>query len=323
MPKRKRPVRGSHGYWPRKRAKRIYPRIERWPRAVEARPLGFAGYKAGMSHAILIDTNPNSRTSGQPVARAVTILECPPLAIFGMRAYIRDDARLLSAVDVLAEKLSKDLARRFKLPKRPKTQVQMAKLKKIRPVSVHLLCHAQPTFKKSPEIFELAIGGPVDKQLELAIKLLGKSIKVSEIFKPGDYVDAVAITRGKGSSGPVKRFGIKILGRKYQAMERHIGVHGPRVPGKRRSTIPQMGQLGFQSRTDLNKRIIKIGTGTDINPAGDFLRYGKVRSDYLVLEGSVPGPVKRLIRLRAALRPPRVRYPVELREISTSSKQGV
>lgn len=324
MPQRKRPLRGSHGYWPRSRAARIYPAITSWPAIAEPRPLGFAGWKTGMSQAITIDTNPNSRTKGQPIARPVTVLECPPLIVWGYRAYGRTNARSNSTVDVIAEKLSKNLGRKIPVSKTPKTTEQVKKLEQIKNISaVRLLCHTQPTFKKRPEIFELAVGGPVDKQHEYARSVLGKEIKISDIFKAGDIVDAIAVTKGKGFQGPVKRFGIKILRRKAQQMQRHTGSLGQTEPGKVRHTVPQSGQLGFFTRTDLNKRIIKIGSGSDVNPAGDWLRYGKVRGDYMVLEGSVPGPTKRLIRLRTALRSPKVRHAVELKTVSTASMQGV
>jgi large subunit ribosomal protein L3 len=77
------------------------------------------------------------------------------------------------------------------------------------------------------------------------------------------------------------------------------------------------GQLGFQTRTELNKRILKIGeNGEEINPKGGFKNYGIVKTNYLLLEGSVPGPKKRLVRLRAAIRPPKIRFLVpEIKEI--------
>ncbi|MBU5557808.1 MAG: 50S ribosomal protein L3 [Candidatus Aenigmatarchaeota archaeon] len=324
MPNLRRPRRGSKGYWPRARASRIYPAITSWPVVADPKPLGFAGWKAGMSHAMMVDTNPNSRTKGQLVAKPVTVLECPPLVVWGYRIYTCNGARSVSALDVIFEKPSKNLGRKIPLPKAPKTAEQMKKLEQIKNISaVRLLCHTQPTFKKKPEIFELALGGTPDKQLEYAKSLLGKEIKISDVFKAGDFIDTIAVTKGKGFQGPVKRFGIKMFRRKAQQMQRHTGSLGQTEPGKVRPTVPQAGQLGFFTRTELNKRIVKIGSGTDINPVGDWLRYGKIRGDYIVIEGSVPGPTKRLIRLRLALRPPKVRHPVDIKAISTVSMQGV
>ncbi len=54
--------------------------------------------------------------------------------------------------------------------------------------------------------------------------------------------------------------------------------------------------MGFQRRTDTNKRILKIST--DALPV--FHHYGVVKNTYIMLKGSVPGPVKRLITMRNA-----------------------
>ena len=40
----------------------------------------------------------------------------------------------------------------------------------------------------------------------------------------------------------------------------------------------------------------------EINPKGGFLNYGLVRGNYALLHGSLPGPSKRLIRFRKAVR---------------------
>ena len=46
--------------------------------------------------------------------------------------------------------------------------------------------------------------------------------------------------------------------------------------------------MGFQQRTEFNKRILKIGeNGAEITPAGGFLNYGVIRSAYVVIKGSV------------------------------------
>ena len=114
--------------------------------------------------------------------------------------------------------------------------------------------------------------------------------------------------------------GVSVLGRKAQKMQRHVAPLGQNEPGKVRWTVPQAGQLGFQTRTELNKKILKITSGFDIK--GDFINYGKVSGDCLLLEGSVPGSRKRLIRMRFAIRPKKV-YPVDIKYVSAMSKQGV
>jgi len=318
MPAVRRPKRGSQGFYPRKRASRIYPRIHSWPNSAEAKPLGFAGYKAGMTHAMIIDTDANSKTKGQLIRRSVTIIDCPSISVFGFRAVFGPN----SFSDIHAEKISKNLSRKLSLKKIKPLDEQMKRLDGKKFSRVHLLAHTNSGFKKTPEVFELALGGPVEKQLEAAKNFLGKEIKLSEIFKPGDFIDAIAVNKGKGWEGPVKRFGVRILGRKFQQMHRQTGALGTTEPGKIRSTVPAGGQLGFQTRTEFNKKVLKITGVKEVTPAGGFLHYGNISGEALVLDGSVPGPAKRLIRLRAAMRPPKGKFAADVRSISLTSKRG-
>ena len=63
--------------------------------------------------------------------------------------------------------------------------------------------------------------------------------------------------------------------------------------------------------------MIKIGDdGKKITPSSGFHKYGVIKSDYIVLEGSVPGPKKRLIRFRPTIRAGKVKFLApELKEI--------
>jgi len=83
--------------------------------------------------------------------------------------------------------------------------------------------------------------------------------------------------------------------------------------------------MGYHQRTEYNKLILKVGDNpNDINVAGGFLHYGLVRGDYLVMQGTLPGPSKRLLRLRLPVRAkkPKIEAPKVL-TISLASKQGV
>ena len=61
-----------------------------------------------------------------------------------------------------------------------------------------------------------------------------------------------------------------------------------------------------------------------VNPDGGFIRYGLVKNDYVLVKGSVPGPTKRLVILRQAIRPKKADEAApQIEFISTASKQGV
>jgi len=71
-------------------------------------------------------------------------------------------------------------------------------------------------------------------------------------------------------------------------------------------TVPRPGQLGYHRRTEFNKRILMIEEdGMKLTPKGGFPHFGVVKTPCILLEGTVPGPPKRPIVLRAPARPPK------------------
>jgi large subunit ribosomal protein L3 len=83
--------------------------------------------------------------------------------------------------------------------------------------------------------------------------------------------------------------------------------------------------MGYHQRTECNKRVLKVGTNAEeINPNGGFPHYGVVKNKYLVIHGSIPGPAKRLLRMRDAVRYQKGVKPdrVALSYVSQTSKQG-
>ncbi len=79
MPNIRRPRRGSKGFGPRKRAITQTPRLESGPEISEGPKVqGFAGYKAGMTHAFIVDHRKTSTTSGQEIKVPVLFWKCRP-----------------------------------------------------------------------------------------------------------------------------------------------------------------------------------------------------------------------------------------------------
>jgi len=333
MVRHSKPRAGSLGFWPRKRAKRIYPRVNSWPKTDKTKTLGFAGYKAGMAHVSLIDTRKSSPTKGEEISVPVTVLDCPPLIVLGVRAYKMTPDGLTVLNEVWNEKIKedKDLRRKLipgkyshgeRLKSMEKTLDQIKKLR--------LIVKTQPRTsgvrKKTPEIFEIEVGGKnTQEKWNYSKELIGKEIRIKDVFKEGEYVDVIAVTIGKGTQGPVKRFGIKIQTRKAAGKRRHLGTLGSETPRRVLWTVPLSGQMGFQTRTEINKRILKMGEdGKEIVPKSGFVNYGIVKGDYVLIQGSLPGPKKRLIRLRSAIRPPKVPIlPTEIKRLSIGSKVEV
>src|SRR5437867_13370755 len=102
MPKEHRPRHGSMGFSPRKRSESPIPHFSSWPDVDGGTPRlqGCAGYKAGMTHAIVVDYRPTSPTSGQEVQVPVTVAEVPPMRVAAVRSNRRVPEGLKAALGV-------------------------------------------------------------------------------------------------------------------------------------------------------------------------------------------------------------------------------
>jgi large subunit ribosomal protein L3 len=272
MPEIRHPRRGSMGFSPRKRARAETPHIKNWPEGNEKPKIqGFLGYKAGMTHAFVVDYRPTSSTSGREVRMPVSVVETPPLKVGAVRAYKETAYGLQTVGEIWADKLEPEILKRLTASKKEKK-------------------------------------------------------KKGDALKEGDMIDTIAVTKGKGFQGHVQRWGVKLLFHKNSKHRRMIGTAGSWHPSYIQATVPQAGQMGYHQRTEFNKRVLKIGEkGEEITPAGGFPNYGVIRNSYIILHGSIPGPIKRLISMRDAIRYQRgvkVEKP-EITYISTTSKQGV
>jgi large subunit ribosomal protein L3 len=336
MTRHHQPRKGSIAFSPRKRAAKETPRISSWPEVKEPVLLGFPGYKVGMTHVTMLDNTKNSPTEGMEISTPVTILETPPAVVMGIRAYRKDTRGLKTMTDIMASELEEDLKRKITIPKENDVEARINELKENldEVADIRVLIHTKPRMasipKKKPDIMECGIGGSsVEEKLEYAINVLGNEINPADAFSDGEHVDTIAITKGKGFQGPVKRFGIRIqYGKAARSSKgRHVGSIGPWSPSRTMWTVAMAGQMGYHKRTEYNKKILKIGDASEantINPDGGFIKYGLVKNGYVMLKGSVPGPSKRLVMLRKAVRPHgKHNDPPEISYISTASKQGV
>ncbi|BAN89641.1 50S ribosomal protein L3 [Aeropyrum camini] len=340
--KKRAPRRGSLGFSPRKRASRLVPRVRSWPDVDIGKPvpLAFLGYRAGMTHVFMVDDRPGRPTSGKEIFVPVTIVETPPMYVVAVRLYGYDPNRgRYSLGEAWAQPPPElELHRRISTLGSFDTDKMLKSLeeKLEKAVDVRIIAASQPKLagglsKKKPDLLEVKLGGvrDVNQLFDYARDILGNLVKLRDVFQEGQLVDVIAVTKGKGFQGVIKRWGVKELPRwhKHRKGSRRIGArsHG-------RSTFwetPQAGQTGFHRRTEYNKRILMIDDdGYKVTPAGGFLRYGVVRSTFAMLAGSIPGTPKRPIVMRWPIRPPEwylklgVRKP-EITYISLLSKQGV
>jgi len=260
----------------------------------------------------MIEDTPRSPHLGKEIFYPVTVVDAPPMSVCGIRAYTETTAGLKTLSEAWIKSPPKDLARKFSLPDSFRTESALKAMSGFvdKIADIRLLLCTQPRLanfgKKKPDLMEVGIGGgEMGERFEYAKSLLGKEMHVSDIFKAGQFIDVLAVTKGKGIQGPVKRHGVRILSHKSRKTKRGVGSIGAWHPAHVLSTVPRAGQMGFSQRIEYNKRILSIGSdGSEVTPQGGFLRYGVVKGDYLLVSGSVPGSSKRLVKLRYPCRGP-------------------
>ena len=312
--KQSAPRHGSLRYMPRKRALHIKGRIRKWPIIKgDCQFIGFAGFKSGMTHINYVMDQKSNPLFGKELMAPVTIIETPPLIMIGIKVYYKDEYGIKCIGEILNKELPKELSRKIVFPNKEKYNFENKKkelMEKIKDdFEIRGLFITQP--KKAglprikPDIIELKIAGGSNaiERFNFALKYLGKQLRVMDCFKEGELIDVISVTKGKGFQGSVKRFGIKILPHKTRGNIREVGCIGPWHPARTMYSVPRAGQMGFHQRIEHNKRIMKIGENADeINPKGGFINYGVIKNDYIMILGSIPGPKKRLIRLRKPIR---------------------
>merc|ERR1712113_835375 len=180
---------------------------------------------------------------------------------------------------------------------------------------------------KKAHVMEIQIngGGSIEEKIDFGYKLFEKQITVNSVFHENESIDTIAVTRGHGWKGVVNRWGVTRLPRKTHRGLRKVACIGSWHPARVQFNIAREGQKGYHHRTEIHKKIYKIGkqigydqdgkptnfeatteydiTKKNITPMGGFVGYGIVKQDFIMIKGSCQGVRKRPITLRKALFP--------------------
>ena len=289
-----RPRWGSLQFWPRSKAKKEVPSVN-WKAHSNAQAknklLGFICYKVGMKSALVKDNTPNSMTKGKSIVLPVTVFECPPLKVYSIRLY--KNGQVVS--EIISSSLEKELKRKIIMPKNIKSNEKDFD-------DVNILAYSivkKTGIKKTPNMCELGLKGNPQEKLEFAKSILNREINFDEFFDKNQIVDSHAVTKGKGFSGPVKRFGITYRPHKSEKGVKKVGSIGPWHPARVTFRVAMAGQMGYFTRVQYNNKIITMGK----DMGDDFQHYGKIKTNYALIKGSIQGPAKRAVVLASALRP--------------------
>jgi large subunit ribosomal protein L3e len=333
------------------------------------------GYKAGLTHIMRDVNKPGSKLHKKETVEAVTIVETPPIVVVGLVGYLQTPRGLRALTSVWAQHLSESVKRRFyknwyrskrkaftryaaKLSNNNKSvEIELERMKKYCQV-IRVMAHTQirkvKLRQKKSHLMEIQVnGGTVQEKVQWGYDLFEKKVPVDSVFTPNELIDIIGVTKGKGFEGVITRWGTATLPRKTHRGLRKVACIGAWHPARVRYTIARAGQNGYHHRTELNKKIYRIGhaavvsdddkdnvdkkadpknastehdlTEKAITPMGGFPHYGVVNEDFLMLKGCVMGPKKRVITLRKGVFPQFKRASLEeikLKFIDTSSKFG-
>ena len=118
------------------------------------------------------------------------------------------------------------------------------------------------------------------------------------------------------------RWHTRKLPRKTHKGLRKVACIGAWHPSRVQYTVARAGQKGYHHRTEINKKIYRIGRGIHtrkgkvvknnaateydltektITPMGGFPHYGEVNNDFVMIKGCCMGPKKRCVTLRKVL----------------------
>ena len=314
-----------------------------------------------MTHTLRDVDKPGSKAHKKEVVEACTVVEAPPMVVVGVVGYVETAKGLRALTTVWAEHLNDEMKRRFyknwyRSKKKAFTKYVKkyadgqkdinAELERIKQYCqvVRVLAHTQirkvKLGQKKAHVMEIQVnGGDVPAKVDFATQLFEKQVPVDAVFSQNEMLDVIGVTKGHGFEGVVTRWGVTRLPRKSHRGLRKVACIGAWHPAKVQYSVARAGQNGYHHRTEMNKKVMKIGKGgvennattefdlteKNINPVGGFPHYGLVREDYMLLKGCIVGPKKRVVTLRKSLFEQTSRNAVEevtLKFIDTSSKFG-
>lgn len=361
------PRHGNLGFLPRKRTKHHRGHIRTFPvddASKDPHLTAFMGYKAGMTHIARTVDKLGSKLHKKEVVEAVSIVETPPMTVVGIVGYVETPKGLRTLNTVWAQHLDEAVIRRFykrfpgknnakaftKYAKKYDSEEGKAEIEaeyeritnlcqRVR-VLAHTNIRAVRLRQKKADLMEVQVnGGSVADKVTFARGLLEKEVRFSDLFSKDEVVDIMGASRGGGYEGVTTRWGTTRLPRKTHRGLRKVACIGSWHPSRLPYTVARAGQNGYHHRTELNKKIYRIGlkeqendastasdlTEKDITPMGGFPHYGVITNDWVMIKGGIIGPKKRVITFRKTIRPNTTiaaREEITLSFIDTASKFG-
>ncbi len=111
----------------------------------------------------------------------------------------------------------------------------------------------------------------------------------ADTFAPGELVDVVGVSKGKGTAGVMKRHGFRGLSASHGTERKHRSpgsVGACATPGRIFKGLRMSGHMGHERKTVLNLKVVKVDPERNL----------------LLVRGAVPGAKGGLVMVRSSIR---------------------
>jgi large subunit ribosomal protein L3 len=109
----------------------------------------------------------------------------------------------------------------------------------------------------------------------------------ADVFEPGQKIDVVGTSKGKGTAGVMKRHGFSGLGAGHGTQRKHRApgsIGGCATPGRVFKGVRMAGRMGNVRTTTMNLTVHRVD----------------VEKGLLLIKGAIPGPKGGLVLIRSA-----------------------
>ncbi|KAJ7390179.1 60S ribosomal protein L3 [Desmophyllum pertusum] len=239
-----------------------------------------------MTHIVREVEKPGSKIHKKEVVEAVSIVETPPMMVVGVVGYIETPRGLRVLKTIWAEHLSEECKRRFyknwckskkkafsKASKRwadedGKSAIEndfntMKRYCKVIRVIIHTQQKLVKLGQKKAIIKEIQVNGGKDvgEKIDWARERLENPAPVRKVFSKDEMIDIIGVSKGHGFKGVTYRWVPRSCHARLTRVYARWLVLEPGIRPVCHTLFARAGQFGYHHRTEINKKIYRIGRG--------------------------------------------------------------
>jgi large subunit ribosomal protein L3 len=119
---------------------------------------------------------------------------------------------------------------------------------------------------------------------------VGQELRVGELFKAGDFVDVLGVSKGRGFAGGIKRHGLRRSPESHggRTQRQHGSTGQSATPSHVIKGVRMPGHMGASKVTVQSLRVVAV----------------RPDENQILIEGAVPGPTNGIVTVRQAVKRP-------------------